>query len=185
MFHYTEKSFKIGGNTNSSFLSQVHKETNPSSFSKYRPISLCNSSYKILTKIISYCLKNLFPKIIYPNQGGFMKERQIIDNIVLVQEVIHSNFSSKSKGMVIKLDMANAFDHVCHSFLFQVHKKIGFSLYFIKWLQIFDGASRNNLEVAGVGGSLLDPGGNIVTHYSWGPGVASNNIVESCLFSRD
>jgi hypothetical protein len=58
------------------------------------------------------------PKIISPNQGGFMHDRQIIDNIVLVQEAIHSNYSSKEKGMVIKLDMANAFDHVRHSFIF-------------------------------------------------------------------
>jgi hypothetical protein len=59
------------------------------------------------------------PKLISPNQGGFMHDRKIIDNIILVQEAIHSSFSAKEKGMVIKLDMANSFD-VCHSFLFQV-----------------------------------------------------------------
>jgi hypothetical protein len=64
-----------------------------------------------------------------------MQERQITYNIVLVQEAIHSSFSSKAKGMVIKLDMANAFDRVYHSFLFQVLKKFGFSMDFIKWVE--------------------------------------------------
>jgi ribonuclease HI len=43
----------------------------------------------------------------------------------------------------------------------------------------FDGASRNNPGVAGAGGSLLDPQGNIVTDYAWGLGATSNNIVEA------
>lgn len=47
-----------------------------------------------------------------------MQERQTMDNIVLVQEVIHTSFKTKGKGMVIKLDMANAFDGVKHDFLF-------------------------------------------------------------------
>jgi hypothetical protein len=41
-----------------------------------------------------------------------------MDNIVLVQEAIHTSVKTKGKGMVIKLDMANAFDHVRHEFLF-------------------------------------------------------------------
>jgi hypothetical protein len=37
----------------------------------------------------------------------------------LVQEAIHSNVKAKGKGMVIKLDMANAFDRVRHGFFFR------------------------------------------------------------------
>jgi hypothetical protein len=53
---------------------------------------------------------------------------------VLVQEDIHSSASSKSKGMVVKLDMANAFDRVCHGFLLKVMDKFGLNSSFIKWL---------------------------------------------------
>jgi hypothetical protein len=63
-----------------------------------------------------------------------MHERQIINNIVLVQEAIHTSFVAKEKGMVIKLDMKNAFDRVRHSFLFQVLQKFGFSPNFIHWI---------------------------------------------------
>jgi hypothetical protein len=47
-----------------------------------------------------------------------MQERQIMDNIVLAEEAIHSSVQAKNGGMIIKLDMANAFDHVRHGFLF-------------------------------------------------------------------
>jgi hypothetical protein len=63
-----------------------------------------------------------------------MQERQIMDNIVLVQEAIHSSVKTKGKGMVIKLDMANTFDRVRHGFLFQVMERFGFNSNFIKWV---------------------------------------------------
>jgi hypothetical protein len=44
MLHYSHQSLKLGGNTNSCFLSLVPKEANPTSFSRFRPISLCNTS---------------------------------------------------------------------------------------------------------------------------------------------
>jgi hypothetical protein len=39
-----------------------------------------------------------------------MEKRQITDNIILVQEVIHTSKAKGDKGMIIKIDMANAFD---------------------------------------------------------------------------
>jgi hypothetical protein len=135
MLNYTLQKQKLGGATNSTFLALIPKETNPSNFSHFRPISLCNSSYKILTKIIGNRLKPFLSKLITENQGGFLKNKQITDNIVLVQEAIHSSRRNKDPGMVIKLDMANAFDHVKHSFLFSVLKAYGFSDDFINWIK--------------------------------------------------
>ena len=60
-----------------------------------------------------------------------MANRQIIDSILLVQEAIHSSLSRKEKGFILKLDLANAFDRVRHSFLIAVLKKMGFELPFI------------------------------------------------------
>jgi len=50
-----------------------------------------------------------------------------------MQEAIPSRFEAKEKGMVIKLDMANAFDWVRNSFLFKV-----LDIYFLI-LALFDG----------------------------------------------
>ena len=77
----------------------------------------------------------MLPRIIPENQGGFIKGRKILDNIILVQEAIHSSCYHKEKGMVIKLDLANAFDRVKHDFLFAVMGKFGFSNSFISWVK--------------------------------------------------
>lgn len=126
---------KIGGSTNSTFLSLLPKEKGASDFSRFRPISMCNTSFKLITKIISIRLKNILPDIISENQGGFIKGRKILDNIVLVQEAVHSSGQRKEKGMVIKLDLANTFDMVRHDFLFAVMTKMGFSINFINWVK--------------------------------------------------
>jgi hypothetical protein len=135
MVNYTLRKKKIRGATNSTFLAIIQKESNPSSFSRFRPISLCNSSYKIISKIIANRLKPLLASLISINQRGFLANMKILDNIVLVQEAIFQNKIKKDKGMVIKLDMENIFDKVKHSFLFRVMEKLGFDKQFIKWVQ--------------------------------------------------
>ena len=75
------------------------------------------------------------PYIIPKNQGGFIKGRKIWDNIILVQEEIHSILKNGEKGMVVKIDLANAFDRDCHSFLYQVMLRFGFDPSFIRWVK--------------------------------------------------
>ena len=103
---------KIGGGTNSTYLALIPKETNPETFTRFRPISLCNASYKILAKLLANRIKPLLNRLISSNQGGFVEGRHILDNVIQVQETIHSSKQRKEKGMLIKLDMANAFDRV-------------------------------------------------------------------------
>ena len=64
-------------------------------------------------------------------QGGFIAGHHILDNIIIVQESIHSNVERKKQGMAIKLDMENAFDRVNHFFLFEFMSKFGFSKRFV------------------------------------------------------
>eukprot|EP00253_Pinus_taeda_P004750 PITA_04750 len=131
MLRGIQRKGKMGGFTNSTFLALIPKENRPTSFSRFRPISLCNSSYKIFMKIIATRLQPLLPSLISENQGGFLSNRQIHDTITLVQEAIHSSTSRQEKGFVLKLDLANAFDRVRHSFLFAVLRKMGFNAAFI------------------------------------------------------
>lgn len=76
-------------------------------------------------------LKKFLPKLIPKNQGGFVKGRRILDNIILVQEAIHTSCKKKEKGMVVKLDLACAFDRVGHDFLFAAMSNFGFNQKFI------------------------------------------------------
>jgi hypothetical protein len=123
----------MGGATNSSFLALIPKEYGASTLDRFRPISLCNISYKIMAKIIANRLTPFLRSLILPNQGGFVAGRKIWDNFILVQEAIHSNNSRGESGMEIKLDMENVFDRVEHDFLFKVMQKFGFNHEFLSW----------------------------------------------------
>ena len=126
---------KMGGATNSTFLALIPKEANPTSIKRFRPISLCNASYKIFSKVLSLRLKPIIQSLISPNQGGFISRRKISDNILMVQEAIHSSTKKGESGMAIKLDLANAFDRLRHSFILLVLKKFGFPSIFINQVQ--------------------------------------------------
>ena len=86
----------------------------------FRPISLCNASYKILAKLLANRIKLLLGKLISPLQGGFVKGRNLVDNVIQVQEALHSSFQRKEKGMLIKLDLKNDFDQIKLPFLYEV-----------------------------------------------------------------
>ena len=131
MIKKSQSCNKIGGSTNSAFLALIPKEKEAHSFERFRPISLCNIGYKLITKIIANRLKYILPHLIPENQGGFVKGRKIWDNIILVQEAIQSSSKNGDKGMVVKLDLENAFDRVSHSFLLQVMRRFGFAPEFI------------------------------------------------------
>eukprot|EP00253_Pinus_taeda_P036029 PITA_36029 len=82
---------KVRGGINSTFLTLIPKEANQGLFDRYRPISLCNSSYKIVAKMLANRIKPLLQKLISPAQGGFVKGRHILDNVIQVQEALHSS----------------------------------------------------------------------------------------------
>ena len=125
----------MGGCTNSTFLALIPKDVNPSSFNRFRPISLCNSSYKITAKLLANRFKPLLGKLISPLQGGFVKGRNIVDNVIQVQEAMHSSYLRKEKGLIIKLDMKNAFNRVMLSFLYDVLLSFGFCPDFVNLIK--------------------------------------------------
>lgn len=81
-----QESFRVGELEkclNKSFIVLVPKIQNATEFQHFRPISLCNFTYKIISKIIAQRLKIFLLRLISPNQGAFVKGRWIADNTIL------------------------------------------------------------------------------------------------------
>ncbi|KAL0014289.1 hypothetical protein SO802_001358 [Lithocarpus litseifolius] len=95
---------------NSSLIVLIPKTSNPSTVNHYRPISLCNVVYKVISKLLVSKLKTLLDKIISPAQSTFIPNRWIAKNQVIVQEVLHSFKTRKTKPglMAVKLDLQKA-----------------------------------------------------------------------------
>ena len=75
---------------NSTFLALIPKKDKPISFVDFRPISLCNLVYKLISKIIDVRLKPFLDSHISREQFGFLKNRQIVEPIGITQETLHS-----------------------------------------------------------------------------------------------
>lgn len=74
---------------NSFFITLVPKKDNPSLVGDFRPISLLNSSIKLITKILVYRLQKVIIPLIHKNQYGFIKERSIQDCLAWSFEYLH------------------------------------------------------------------------------------------------
>lgn len=62
-----------------------------------RPISLCNTIYKLILKIIANHTKPFLDGIIHPSQSAFAKNRRASDNVLIVQEILNYFQTSKAK----------------------------------------------------------------------------------------
>lgn len=68
---------------NKSYITLIPKIPKPSSMLQFRPISLCNAAYKIISKIIVNRLQPIMQEIISPYQNAFAKGRLISNNTFL------------------------------------------------------------------------------------------------------
>ncbi|CAN6555765.1 unnamed protein product [Malus baccata var. baccata] len=114
---------------NATHLVLIPKVQKPESVEQFRPISLCNYSYKMLSKVLANRLKMVIPDLISPSQNAFVAERQIQDNIGIAHELFHFLKTRKARSQFelgIKLDMQKAYDRVEWDFLMAVMEKMGF-----------------------------------------------------------
>lgn len=113
----------------------IPKTDNPQSFKDFRPISLSNVSYKIISKVICQKIKIPLNRLIHPQQSAFLKDRLITNNILLAADLMHHIHSSKSKRnhlAALKIDFSKAFDRLSRQFLTFVPEKMNFPWKIIK-----------------------------------------------------
>ena len=132
-FWHSEHLLKELNKTN---IVLIPKIDNPQVIKDFRPISLCNVAYKIVSKLLSNRLKPILASIIAPNQSAFLKGRLISDNIMLASELmdhIHSSREGRRKLAALKIDFSKAFDRISWNFISAVLFCMGFSM---KWVNL-------------------------------------------------
>lgn len=135
--------------TEASISVLLKKDKDPLLCSSYRPISLLNVDFKIMTKVLATRLQRVIPHLIHPDQTGFITGRHSFYNTRRLFNILYSP-ASNSPEIVLSLDAEKAFDRVEWKYLFYILNKFGFPPNFIKWIQLIYSSPLSTVIVNGV-----------------------------------
>ena len=144
----------ILGYLDETLITLIPKCKNPETISHYRPISLCNSIYEVVSKILFGRIRPLLNNIILPVQSAFIPGRRGLDNVLIAQELIYAMDRKKGKAgcMAIKIDLEKAYDRLEWSFVYKILHAFHFPQNIIKL--IMSCVSSTSISILVNGGKL-------------------------------
>ncbi|KAL1940025.1 hypothetical protein VTO73DRAFT_9360 [Trametes versicolor] len=106
------------------WMSPIYKEKGERTrVVNYRPITLLNTDYKLLTKILAVRLAAVAPAIIHPAQAGFVPGRRLRNHTQLAKMMMAWAEAKEENGMIVALDQEKAYDRIAHDYLWRVLEK--------------------------------------------------------------
>ena len=119
-------------------LSLLYKgnDLDKESLKNWRPISLVNSDYKILTKLFAIRIKKVIADLVHENQTGFIKGRNISQTLRELDDILEREKTLNNSHFLLAIDFEKAFDTISTKFVFQMCKEYGFGPSFLRWMSI-------------------------------------------------
>ena len=125
-FHEALLTCTLHRNLDTRVMSLLPKGGCKTNLKNWRPITLLGTFYKILAKTMVRRVQPILNEIIRPNQTGFMKERNTINNVFLAYEMMDWALESSHDMVFLSLDFEKAYDHIEWDFLKGMMAAIGF-----------------------------------------------------------
>ncbi|KAJ8433476.1 hypothetical protein Cgig2_020648 [Carnegiea gigantea] len=115
----------------------IPKVQNPQHATEFRPISCYNVIYKCITKLLCQRIKEILPTTIHPNQGTFVKGRELLYNVLICQDLARGYKRQRiSPRCLLKIDIQKAFDSGHWRFIADMMTALKFPKIFITWVLV-------------------------------------------------
>ena len=101
------------------WMCPIYKKNDPNEIANYRPITILNTDYKILTKVLAIRLAQVAPSLLHKSQAGFVPGRKITDQTKLVELMVAYAEAAEQNGLIVALDQEKAYDKVAHDYLWR------------------------------------------------------------------
>ncbi|WMV19278.1 hypothetical protein MTR67_012663 [Solanum verrucosum] len=98
-----------------------------------------NSKFKdnnLFKKLLAERLKKVMHKLVNRQQMAFIKSRQIMDAVLIADECVDSRKRDNQLGILCKLDIQKAYDHLNWNFLMKMMQRMGFGQRWSKWIRL-------------------------------------------------
>ncbi|PIK62474.1 pol-like protein [Apostichopus japonicus] len=139
LFKLTKEIYKTNEMCNSmktGLITLIPKKGDLRKLKNWRPISLLNTDYKIITKALANRISRVINCLVSSDQTCCVPGRDIADNVLAMRNIINYVNENKLEGYVLKIDQLKAFDRVNHEYLINVLQRMGFGTNLINWVKI-------------------------------------------------
>jgi hypothetical protein len=118
------------------FVALIPKVSSSLELKDYWPISLLGSLYKLLANVLAIRLVGVLSSVISSNQSAFLKGRNLVDGVLVVNEVVDYAKKEKKDCLIFKVDFEKAYDSVDWGFLEYMMGRVGMSAKWVAWMKV-------------------------------------------------
>ena len=131
------------------WMCPIYKKNDRNEIENYRPITIVNTDYKILTKVLALRLAKVAPSLLHKSQAGFVPGQSIAEQTKLIEMIIDYAEVSEQNGLIVALDQEKAYDKIAHDYLWKVLATFEFPEEFIKLIKALYQNAETSIMING------------------------------------
>ena len=127
----------------------LYKKNDHKNIKNWRPISLLNTDYKILSKIIVNRLIPIFENYISPQQCTGLPGRRIENIHYNIQALLEMANQKNENLAIMSIDFEKAFDKISHQFIFKIVEKLKLGKIVTEFIKLLYNDIFSKIEING------------------------------------